>query len=225
MFGDHGTGKTTLALQAAGEHVAKGGLAFFVCTGPLLSLERASDVVGWKFSRPDPRGRRNFHVEMVSDFAEFLETVSRLELKLASLESNGGTPFVKPSPEPGPTGPAWFVCVDSLTRHYVCEPSATKKSYEKNFRLGVACAWLNKISLEKGATVVLVCEERIKEEGDEDVAVPAGGRVVRYWGDSLVRLVRAADQRDDSRLLQVKWRDGTRWSRVVRLGARGFEDS
>ncbi|MHA1730411.1 MAG: hypothetical protein ACTSU5_00620 [Promethearchaeota archaeon] len=206
IFGDYGTGKTTLALQAVSRLRLSGNPAILVFSGQQVARGRFAELLGFDPSGGLPKDAKVFGC---GTFDAFLKLVSRMELVLDGWTEKGGDVG---SP---------VLCVDSFTRLFLLEQGGDEKREKMSKQLNIALAWFKKMAVERALVVVLTAEERVRERGNIEEVGPAGGNLLKYWGDSFCHILRKSGAASRTLVFYENSRGGKQTVACV-LGPRGF---
>lgn len=232
IFGDYGTGKTTLALQALRRGFSAAEApprvpAFWISTQPMLPVRRLRAILELHEDEDLVNFLRVFKVRSFVHLKRFLLTLELVldeEVRARTGTAGSSAGAAPDAPDEVPTGAPYPPLVfDSFTRPYLLETGSTEKNYKIHRQLSLACAWLKQLALAKRTSVLLVCEERVKrEEGQVQKIVPAAENVLMYWADRTCN-VRRGEALQDRRLVFTEQATGRRREANAHLGGEGFE--
>ncbi|WP_371802822.1 AAA family ATPase [Candidatus Lokiarchaeum ossiferum] len=177
LWGDVGTGKTTIALQLILQILEKTDQkCFYLHTkqSPIKQLIKRiipqwdkfkSQVLFWQ----------------VNTFKEQLDVIIKWQLQIEQLER-----FFK-HPRVG------FIVIDEIASQYLLELGTDKKNEHINQEMTLILATLTKICREKEIPILLLNNFTKRKQEDETlVAMPYGGKIISYWTDNEIKIERTS---------------------------------
>jgi RecA/RadA recombinase len=169
VYGEPGSGKTTLALSAAAQllridHAAK---TVYIDSDAKFTPTRLTQMTGSKealihlvYNRP-------------TTFENQAETLDKLSQQLQ---------------------PRDLAIIDSVTGLYRVETGDTQKTFIENKELNRQLGLLKEIALTMQAAVILTGQVRSVLDSPIPAVEPVAQRLLRYWSDKVIRLENTATQ-------------------------------
>jgi DNA repair protein RadB len=162
VYGEAATGKTTLCLTAALNHLGEHRAAnvYIVDSDNKLNVGRLTQLA-------QPRGLgllRRLHLHIPRSFAEQEETLENL-----------------------PTlDPLDLVVLDSVTGLYRSEVSDEEQTYRANKELNRQLGYITEMARSRGATFILTGQ--VRSILDTQQVEPVAPRLLGYWGSLVLKL-------------------------------------
>ena len=200
IYGDVGTGKTTISLQVSAQAALRNFKFIYVNALGKLSTKRLADI----FSYLDSERLSNGIIISVRNFQELYDFLIQIEDLM--------NPKVR------------LVIVDTLTRLYRLELSTKAVNVRLNKQLNQIMALLFKITRYYQVAVLATGDIRVSPEVGEE---PVAAKIIKYWSDILLRINKTEMQ--SRRLILVEKHKihsliGTRVLCVLsKFGLRGVE--
>ncbi len=169
VYGEPGSGKTTLALSAAAgllraDHAAR--VAFIDSDGKFTPV-RLTQMTG------DEAALRRLTYTRPTTFEEQAEALDRL---------------------PGELQAGDLAVVDSVTGLYRVEAGDARRTFAENKELNRQLGLIKETALVAGAAILITGQVRSVIDSPVPAVEPVAQRLLRYWGDVVVRLGNTATQ-------------------------------
>ncbi|RJS74553.1 hypothetical protein CW710_01335 [Candidatus Bathyarchaeota archaeon] len=197
IYGEAGSGKTTLALQAAVKAMAKGFKTIYIDSDERLSSRRLLQIAG-------SLGEETLQRMLIlrpNSFSEQTYIVESLERYISR-------------------GVALIV-LDSITRLYRAELSETRDSFGLNRELNRQMAYLSKTAKTFDLSILTISQVRAFDKRGLE---PVAGRVLRFWSSIVIRMELTG--KPDVRQVTVEKNSltGKKGVFMVKITAEGLED-
>lgn len=175
IFGEAGTGKTTLALQIACKFCAKGKKVVFIDTEGKVSAIRIKEIIqNTDFTKIN----KMLKLYTPSDFSKQHELIINMEYYLHNQKID-------------------LLIIDTITNLYRQELKFNIKNKKNYERLAFQVALLKKIASEKSFLVVLFNQASMRKLKDENVLAPlkqervspVANAIMNYWTSREIILV------------------------------------
>ncbi|MHA1669652.1 MAG: hypothetical protein ACTSV5_03635 [Promethearchaeota archaeon] len=176
IWGEMGTGKTTLALQIALNNIHIGGSVYYFYSKPRLPLEKINSI----FPKKDPKSVKKLKTIFIKDFNDLYRVV--LDLEICYLKD-------KKEKRDSPN----LIIIDSLTDLYRLNLNRDKKdknlilNYKLNHLLGTLTYINDKFSVE----ILIINEISYIHSEDHSTEIQSGGKVMGYWIPISIKIVRS----------------------------------
>jgi RecA/RadA recombinase len=169
VYGEPGSGKTTLALSAASQllridHAAK---AVYIDSDAKFTPTRLTQMTG------SEEALRRLVYTRPTTFEEQGEALDRLPRQL----------------QPGD-----LAIVDSVTGLYRVETGDTQKTFIENKELNRQLGLIKETAITSDAAVILTGQVRSVLDSPLPAVEPVAQRLLRYWSDRVIRLENTASQ-------------------------------
>jgi len=168
IFGESGTGKTTLVMQCAVNYVKKGHSVIYVDSNRELSLDRLSQITFGDLESVAP----SIAVFSPTTFQEQGEIIESLESFISSRTR--------------------LVIFDTISSLYRLELSDRKQTFRLNRQMNRQLASLVEVAKGKGIAVLLTSQVRsvLEEERNRTgrSIEPVAARLLRFWSDIILCL-------------------------------------
>jgi len=168
IFGESGTGKTTLAMQCVVNNVREDKGAIYVDSNNEFSLERLSQIAFEDFDEITP--------SIIVFSPRSLEEQSEL------IQHFWG--FV--------TSRIGLIVFDTISSLYSLELSDRRETFRFNREMNRQLAYLLELAREKGVATILTSQVRSNLEsentGEEESIEPLAARLLGFWSDSILCL-------------------------------------
>ena len=207
IWGEHGVGKTTFSLQTAFYNCAISNFVIFVYTKPNLPLILVKRI-SLKFNE---KNLNDFTLYKSLNFSELFDFILDLEHLIIKLREDRKEIKI-------------LIIIDSLTNLYQIElrKGSKSKNIILNYKLNQILGTLNYLKLLYPVDVLIVNNiSRIKQD-NQAIEVQSGGKVMKYWVDSSVKIER--DKKINHRIfLLTNPADTIEISFLSKLSKFGFE--
>lgn len=169
VYGEAGTGKSTIAIQLSVEFALKGYKVLYLTTEHPFAAERIADIAGDKMKYIAEK----IYVMRVEDFKKQLRVIDKLEMFI--------TPKLK------------LIVIDTITDNYREAISEGLDAVKVNMILNRQLATLLHISKTRKIAILITGQMRsaVDEKKDEIVA----STVMKYWPDRIVKLEKIGRKR------------------------------
>jgi len=163
VYGEPGSGKTTLALSAAAQLLRRdpAAKAIYIDSDSKFTPNRLTQILGsgthlqrLVYTRP-------------TTFDEQAEAIDRLPEQLT---------------------PGDLACVDSVTRLYRVETGDTQKTFAENKELNRQLGYLKETAIACGAAVIMTGQVRSVIDSPIPAVEPVAPRLLRYWSDKVIKV-------------------------------------
>lgn len=163
LYGEAATGKTTIAIAAALNHLRRdpGAVAYYVDSDHKLTSERLSQIAGTPV-----RGVRRLLLWRPVSFRQQARVIEDLHYRAGSGD---------------------MVVVDSVTGLYRVETGGPERTFRANKELNRQLALLVEMTRTGGTATVLTGQVRSVMDETDDVE-PVAPRLLRFWSDVIIRL-------------------------------------
>jgi len=197
IYGEAGSGKTTLALQTVLKAMADGFKTIYIDSDERLSSNRLlqmTDTLG-------EEALRRMLILRPSSFSEQTYIVESLERYVSR-------------------GVA-LVVLDSVTRLYRVELSETRDSFGLNRELNRQMAYLSKTAKNLDLSVLTISQVRAFDKRGLE---PVAGRVLRFWSSIVMRMELTV--KPDVRRITVEKNSvtGKKGAFMVKITGKGLEE-
>jgi DNA repair protein RadB len=169
IYGEPGSGKTTLALSAASQllRIDPASKTIYIDSDGKFTPARLIQLTGSEESL------RRFIYARPSTFEDQSETLDRLFQQL----------------QPGD-----LTILDSITSLYRVETGDTLKTFIENKELNRQLGLLKEVALTTQAVIILTGQVRSILDSPIPAVEPVAQRLLRYWSDKVIRLENTATQ-------------------------------
>ena len=169
VYGEPGSGKTTLAISAAAgllraDHAAR---VAFIDSDAKFTPVRLSQMTG------DEATLRRLTYTRPTTFEEQAEALDRLPEQLQAGD---------------------LAVVDSVTGLYRVETGDARKTFAENKELNRQLGLIKETALSAGAAIIITGQVRSVIDSPVPAVEPVAQRLLRYWGDVVIRLENTATQ-------------------------------
>lgn len=201
VYGEAGTGKTTLAIQCAVNCARMGYKTIFIDCDDAFSTRRMIHIAQNAFSSLASQ----IILTKPQDFAQQAYVIERLEDYVG--EKVG------------------LIVIDTITGLYRGELGEVKKTFASNRELNRQMAYLAQIAkTRKKACVVVSQVQSVINVGDEKVQ-PVATRVLEFWADTIIKLKPTVNNKVIKATVEKSVTDEKpRTSVLLRIEKRGLED-
>jgi DNA repair and recombination protein RadB len=205
IFGESGTGKTTLAMQCAVNHVRDNRSVIYVDSDGMFSLDRLSQIVYGDLSSVTP----SIMVFSPRSFQEQYEIIETLESFISSRTK--------------------LVIFDTFSSLYRLELTDREQTFGLNRQMNRQLAYLTEIARRKEIAMLLTSQVRsiLEEEGSRKKGLiePVAARLLGFWSDLILclRSTRSPTIKE-AELLKPQGSTPTS-SCLVQLTGKGIEDA
>jgi DNA repair and recombination protein RadB len=205
IFGESGTGKTTLATQCAVNYVRDDHSVIYVDSDGMFSLERLSQIVYGDLSSVAP----SIIMFSPKTFREQNEIIETLESFISSRTK--------------------LVIFDTFSSLYRLELIDRKQTFKLNRQMNRQLAYLAEIARGKEIAVLLTSQVRsiLEEEGTRNKGLiePVATRLLGFWSD-LILFLRSTSRPTIKRAELLKPQGSTSASScLLQLTGNGIEDA
>jgi len=178
IWGDVGTGKTTIALQTINCILKDTKQKVFFLYTKQSAIDNLIDRI-----LPNTKEKREAQLLFwqIESFKEQIDAILQWQIQINQLAQFFNQPKVG------------FILVDEIASQYLLELGTDKKNEHLNQELTLMLATLKKICSEKKIPILILNNftKRKKEDNDETlVAVPYGGKIISYWTDLEIKIER-----------------------------------
>lgn len=169
VYGEAGTGKTTIAIQLSVIYASRGYKVMYLTTEHPFAAERVADMIGDEIKNVGER----IYVIKLRSFKQQLEVIDKLEM------------FIAPKLR--------FIVIDTITDNYREIVAEGVDVVKANMTLNRQLATLQYIAKAKEITIMITGQMRGTLENNKDEIVAS--KVMRHWPDRIVRLERLGEKR------------------------------
>ena len=169
VYGEPGSGKTTLALSAAAQLLRRDPAAktIYIDADSKFTPNRLKQMLG-----SDDDLRRLIYTRPTT-FEEQAEAIDNLPDQLSVGD---------------------LACVDSATGLYRVETGDTQKTFAENKELNRQLGSLKETALARGAAIIITGQVRSIIDSPIPAVEPVAPRLLRYWSDKVIKLENTATQ-------------------------------
>lgn len=208
LWGDVGTGKTTIALQSIQQILEKNKQKCFYLHTKQSSIKQLITrlIPQWE------KFKSQVLFWQVDTFKEQLDIILQWQLQIEQLQSFFNHPKVG------------FIIIDEIASQYLLELGTDKKNEHINQEMTLILATLAKICREKEIPVLILNNFTKRKKEDETlVAMPYGGKIISYWTDNEIKIERTPQtsrmkfsmtKKNQTSILPLSW--------TYLLGEKGF---
>ena len=166
IYGEPGTGKTSLATQCALRCARDGLKTIFIDSDNTFSLNRLAQMAGNELDKVSP---------LIFIFKP--QSFHEQSLLIESLESYNLRSIV-------------LIIVDTITSLYSAELGSTEKVFALNMKLNRQLAYLKELARSYNTSVLLISQVRSMVQGkpDEKKIEPVATRVLKFWAQDIINL-------------------------------------
>ncbi len=197
IYGEPGSGKTTVAVSAASKllRLDPAAKVVYIDSDSKFTPIRLTQMTG------EEAYLRRLIYTRPTTFDEQAEAIDRLPEQLT-----GGD----------------LVCLDSATGLYRVETGDTQKTFAENKELNRQLGSLKETAAASGAAVVLTGQVRSVLDSPIPAVEPVAQRLLRYWSDKVIKLENTATQ--GVKQATVEKPQNLRGATRFRITERGLED-
>lgn len=195
IWGESGVGKTTLILQAVLNEVSEpSNLVLFINTHQYPIFQHTTRLIH-EFPTAD---KTRVKIMTVSSFRQLKNQVMDLDY-LAYFAIKGGLRVT-------------LIVIDSLTNLYTLAIGKKESAMRHNQELNEIFGFLKDLAKRRNISILVTAEEKFLDVENIIEHKPAGGRIMNYWVDFSLKIVRGREEntrvfflRKDPLSAQDKW--------------------
>ncbi len=176
LYGESGTGKSTLAMQYAAELAKRGGTTLYMCNDRSL-VDRLRQIVGPSF----PEIAELIKIISPSTYSEQSNIIDALE---SHITSNVG-----------------LIVVDTITGLYRADLRNREHTIIRHHELNRQMAFLYSLAKQKQLIIIVINEATQKEDSPE--IVPVADSIISYWSSITIKMGHFSPQEMHLRYLIV----------------------